>query len=121
MLTLNSTVNPGWSQQSSSVIFWIFSNMALIQSKDSAVLTIFLDKLTEPPISLYLNTRRQLLDSGQTNQYAEALSSIPSTVDQYLAHKMQDAVDVAVQLKYDRIREETTTANQQFLRQLMTE
>ncbi|GJV35525.1 hypothetical protein Tco_1408002 [Tanacetum coccineum] len=51
----------------------------------------------------------------QTNQYAEALSSIPSTVDQYLAHKMQDAVDVAVQLKYDRIREETTTANQQFL------
>ncbi|GJX53340.1 hypothetical protein Tco_0281709 [Tanacetum coccineum] len=35
----------------------------------------------------------------QTNQYAEALSSIPSTVDQYLAHKMQEAVDVAVQLK----------------------
>ncbi|GJS63667.1 hypothetical protein Tco_0678231 [Tanacetum coccineum] len=51
----------------------------------------------------------------QTNQYAEALSSIPSTVDQYLAHKMQEAVDVAVQLKYDRIQEESTTANQQFL------
>ncbi|GJU96634.1 retrovirus-related pol polyprotein from transposon TNT 1-94 [Tanacetum coccineum] len=44
----------------------------------------------------------------QTNQYAEALSSIPSTVDQYLANKMQEAVDVAVQLKYDRIREEST-------------
>ncbi|GJW55279.1 hypothetical protein Tco_0099364 [Tanacetum coccineum] len=28
---------------------------------------------------------------------------------------MQEAVDVAVQLKYDRIREESTTANQQFL------
>ncbi|GJZ56712.1 hypothetical protein Tco_0612206 [Tanacetum coccineum] len=51
----------------------------------------------------------------QTNQYAEALSSIPSTVDQYLANKMQEAVDVAVQLKYDRIREESTTANQKFL------
>ncbi|GJT94787.1 hypothetical protein Tco_1090305 [Tanacetum coccineum] len=51
----------------------------------------------------------------QTNQYAEALSSIPSIVDQYLANKMQEAVDVAVQLKYDRIREESTTANQQFL------
>ncbi|GJY80564.1 hypothetical protein Tco_0493315 [Tanacetum coccineum] len=51
----------------------------------------------------------------QTNQYAEALSSIPSTVEQYLANKMQEAVDVAVQLKYDRIREESTTANQQFL------
>ncbi|GKA90221.1 hypothetical protein Tco_0812091, partial [Tanacetum coccineum] len=46
---------------------------------------------------------------------AEALSSIPSIVDQYLANKMQEAVDVAVQLKYDRIREESTTANQQFL------
>ncbi|GKA42869.1 hypothetical protein Tco_0735529 [Tanacetum coccineum] len=43
----------------------------------------------------------------QTNQYAEALSSIPGTVDQYLANKMQEAVDVAVQLKYDRIREES--------------
>ncbi|GJS86336.1 hypothetical protein Tco_0768972 [Tanacetum coccineum] len=51
----------------------------------------------------------------QTNQYAEALSSIPGTVDQYLANKMQEAVDVAVQLKYDRIREESTTAIKQFL------
>ncbi|GJW11341.1 hypothetical protein Tco_1577168 [Tanacetum coccineum] len=51
----------------------------------------------------------------QTNQYANALSSIPGTVDQYLANKMQEAVDVAVQLKYDRFREESSTANQQFL------
>ncbi|GJR45706.1 hypothetical protein Tco_1313809, partial [Tanacetum coccineum] len=51
----------------------------------------------------------------QTNQYAEALSSIPRIVDQYLANKMQEAVVVAVQLKYDRIREESNTANQQFL------
>ncbi|GJS71320.1 hypothetical protein Tco_0704161 [Tanacetum coccineum] len=51
----------------------------------------------------------------QTNQYAEALSSIPGIVDHYLANKMQEAVDVAVQLKYDRIREESNTENQQFL------
>ncbi|GJS26307.1 hypothetical protein Tco_0486927 [Tanacetum coccineum] len=51
----------------------------------------------------------------QTNQYAEALSSIPGIVDHYLANKMQEAVDVAVQLKYDRIREESHTENQQFL------
>ncbi|GKA18141.1 hypothetical protein Tco_0697978, partial [Tanacetum coccineum] len=51
----------------------------------------------------------------QTNQYAEALSSIPGIVDQYLANKMKEAVDVAVQLKYDRILEESNTANQQFL------
>ncbi|GJS79829.1 hypothetical protein Tco_0729710 [Tanacetum coccineum] len=51
----------------------------------------------------------------QTNQYAEALSSIPSIVDQYLANKMKEAVDVAVQLKSDRIREEAQAENQQFL------
>ncbi|GKE93979.1 hypothetical protein Tco_1578834, partial [Tanacetum coccineum] len=32
----------------------------------------------------------------QTNQYTEALSSIPGIVDQYLANKIQEAVDVAV-------------------------
>ncbi|GJY26675.1 ribonuclease H-like domain-containing protein [Tanacetum coccineum] len=49
-----------------------------------------------------------------TNQYTEALSSIPRLVDQYLGIKGME-VDVAVQLKYDRIQEESTTANQQFL------
>ncbi|GJT49922.1 hypothetical protein Tco_0976079 [Tanacetum coccineum] len=51
----------------------------------------------------------------QTNQYANALSSIPGIIDHYLANKMQEAVGVAVQLKYDRIREESQTENQQFL------
>ncbi|GJR69834.1 hypothetical protein Tco_0015899 [Tanacetum coccineum] len=51
----------------------------------------------------------------QTNQYAEALSSIPGIIDQYLANKMKEAIDVAVQLKYDKIREESNTENQQFL------
>ncbi|GKD70178.1 hypothetical protein Tco_1324268, partial [Tanacetum coccineum] len=32
----------------------------------------------------------------------------------YLANKLKEAVDVAVQLKYDRIREEAHTENQQF-------
>ncbi|GJX23739.1 retrovirus-related pol polyprotein from transposon TNT 1-94 [Tanacetum coccineum] len=35
------------------------------------------------------------LELRQTNQYAEALSSIPGIVDQYLANKMQEQVDVA--------------------------
>ncbi|GJZ97419.1 hypothetical protein Tco_0669872, partial [Tanacetum coccineum] len=51
----------------------------------------------------------------QTNLYAEALSSIPGIVDQYLANKLKEAIDVTVQLKYDRIREEAQAENQQFL------
>ncbi|GJT28134.1 hypothetical protein Tco_0908409 [Tanacetum coccineum] len=54
-------------------------------------------------------------ESKQTNQYAEALSSIPGIVDEYLANKMKEVVDVAVQLKSDRIREEAQSENQQFL------
>ncbi|GJY21475.1 hypothetical protein Tco_0394041 [Tanacetum coccineum] len=55
------------------------------------------------------------LEFKQTNQYVEALSSIPGIVDQYLENKMKEAVDVAVQLKSDRIREEAQAENQQFL------
>ncbi|GJV94680.1 hypothetical protein Tco_1546257 [Tanacetum coccineum] len=46
----------------------------------------------------------------QTNQYAKALSSIPGTVDQYLANKMQEQVTLYTR-KYDRIRENLTSAN----------
>ncbi|GJV40783.1 hypothetical protein Tco_1419223 [Tanacetum coccineum] len=35
----------------------------------------------------------------QTSQFAEAVSSIPGIVDNYLASKLKDAVDVTVQLK----------------------
>ncbi|GJU70738.1 hypothetical protein Tco_1262143 [Tanacetum coccineum] len=55
----------------------------------------------------------------QTNQYAEALSSIPGIIDQYLANKMKEAVDVAHRgskrrrseknLNYHCPREKTTT------------
>ncbi|GJV66192.1 hypothetical protein Tco_1477020 [Tanacetum coccineum] len=82
-------VNPDGQQQSSSVSSGFVSNM--------------------------LNPNQDTDSIRQTNQYAEALSSIPGIVDQYLANKMQEAVDVAVQLKYDRIREASNTENQQFL------
>ncbi|GKF21002.1 retrovirus-related pol polyprotein from transposon TNT 1-94, partial [Tanacetum coccineum] len=55
------------------------------------------------------------LEFKQINQYAKALFSIPSIVDQYLANKLKEAVDVVVHLEYDRIREEAHTKNQQFL------
>ncbi|GJT81183.1 reverse transcriptase domain-containing protein [Tanacetum coccineum] len=82
------------------------------------VLMLYLDIMLKLP--LYFDYRLKALEDNfsefrQTNQYADALSSIPGIVDHYLANKMQEAVDVAVQLKYDRIREESHTKNQQFL------
>ncbi|GKD95726.1 hypothetical protein Tco_1379623 [Tanacetum coccineum] len=54
----------------------------------------------------------------QTNQFTEALSSIPGIVDKYLASKVKDTVDVAIQLKSDKLREEDQTENQDFLNSL---
>ncbi|GJS16304.1 hypothetical protein Tco_0410776 [Tanacetum coccineum] len=60
----------------------------------------------------------ELSELKQTNQFAEALSSIPGIVDNYLASKMKDAVNVAVQLKSNKLREEAQAENDKFLKQI---
>ncbi|GKG18297.1 hypothetical protein Tco_0372595, partial [Tanacetum coccineum] len=40
----------------------------------------------------------EMSEFKQTNQFAEAVSSIPAIVDNYLASKVKDTVDVAIQL-----------------------
>ncbi|GJV46751.1 hypothetical protein Tco_1436963 [Tanacetum coccineum] len=54
----------------------------------------------------------------QTNQFAEAFSSIPSIVDAYLANKLNEAVKKAVQLQSDRLRDEAQAENEYFLNKL---
>ncbi|GJT01808.1 hypothetical protein Tco_0822977 [Tanacetum coccineum] len=46
------------------------------------------------------------------------LSSIPGIVDKYLSSKVKDTVDVAVQLKSNKLREEAQAENQDFLNSL---
>ncbi|GJV37284.1 hypothetical protein Tco_1409761 [Tanacetum coccineum] len=54
----------------------------------------------------------------QSNPFVESVSSIPGIVDKYLATKMKEAVDVAVQLKSDKLREEAQAENQDFINSL---
>ncbi|GJU47386.1 hypothetical protein Tco_1204652 [Tanacetum coccineum] len=54
----------------------------------------------------------------QTNQFATALSSILNIVDNYLGSKLKDAVDVAVQLKSDKLKKDAQTENQDFINNL---
>ncbi|GKF07439.1 hypothetical protein Tco_0041663, partial [Tanacetum coccineum] len=54
----------------------------------------------------------------QTNQFATAVSSIPSIVDTYLANKMNEAVKTAVQLQSDRLRDEAQAENADFINTL---
>ncbi|GJY02314.1 hypothetical protein Tco_0360466 [Tanacetum coccineum] len=85
--------------------------------------TILITTMPEIPnfASLFgFECRVSLLESDlselkQTNQFAEALSSILGIVDKYLETKVKDIVDVAVQLKSDKLREEALAENQDFL------
>ncbi|GJY06034.1 hypothetical protein Tco_0371974, partial [Tanacetum coccineum] len=52
-----------------------------------------------------------LSELKQTNQF-------PCIVDKYLASKVKDTVDVAVQLKSDKLREEAQAENQDFLKSI---
>ncbi|GJU80312.1 hypothetical protein Tco_1282677 [Tanacetum coccineum] len=80
--------------------------------------------LKSPTSHLYsaLNTgfphEIELSEFKQTNQFTEALSSIPGIVDNYLTSKMKDEVNVALQLKSDKLREEAQAENQDFLNSL---
>ncbi|GKA18302.1 hypothetical protein Tco_0698139 [Tanacetum coccineum] len=48
-------------------------------------------------------------------QLAEVVSSIPGIVDQYLASKMKEAVDVVVRIQSNKLKEEAEAENQEFL------
>ncbi|GJS89596.1 hypothetical protein Tco_0772232 [Tanacetum coccineum] len=54
----------------------------------------------------------EMSELRQTNQFTEAISSIPRIVDTYLASKMKEAVDVAVQLQTNKLKEEAQAKNQ---------
>ncbi|GJR73307.1 hypothetical protein Tco_0085672 [Tanacetum coccineum] len=55
---------------------------------------------------------------NQTNQFAAAISSIPSIVDAYLANKMHEAVKTVVQLQSERLRDEAQAENADFINKL---
>ncbi|GJS63037.1 hypothetical protein Tco_0677601 [Tanacetum coccineum] len=92
------------------------------QTHDSTTTTIPTTTVPEIPnfASLFGFERRvsslesDLSELKQTNQFAEALSSIPGIVDKYLETKVKDTVDVAVQLKSDKRKKEAHAEKQDF-------
>ncbi|GJU75756.1 hypothetical protein Tco_1272826 [Tanacetum coccineum] len=57
----------------------------------------------------------ELSELKQINQFAEAVASIPGIVDNYLTSKMKDEVNVDLQLKSNKLREEAQAENQDLL------
>ncbi|GJR66362.1 hypothetical protein Tco_0012427 [Tanacetum coccineum] len=60
----------------------------------------------------------EMSEFRQISQFAESISSISGIVDTYLASKMKEAVDVAVQLQTNKLREEAQAENQEFLNKI---
>ncbi|GKE66637.1 hypothetical protein Tco_1520798, partial [Tanacetum coccineum] len=54
----------------------------------------------------------------QTNQFTEAVSSIPDIVYAYLANKMHESVRTAVQLQSKKLRDKAQAKNEDFLNKL---
>nr|GEU62217.1 reverse transcriptase domain-containing protein [Tanacetum cinerariifolium] len=52
------------------------------------------------------------------SQFAEAVSFIPSIIDRYLDHRMNEAVKVVVQLQYDMLRDKAQAENEDFLNKI---
>nr|GEY39477.1 hypothetical protein [Tanacetum cinerariifolium] len=69
------------------------------------------------------NHRLKILETNfsefmQTNQFAEAVYSIPSIIDKYIDHRMNEAMKLAVRLQSDRLRDEAQAENEDFLSKL---
>ncbi|GJT36761.1 copia protein [Tanacetum coccineum] len=60
----------------------------------------------------------KLSELNQTSQFTKAISSILGIVDQYLASKMKEVVDVAVRLQSSKLKEEAEAKNQEFFNQV---
>nr|GEX71722.1 hypothetical protein [Tanacetum cinerariifolium] len=60
----------------------------------------------------------ELSEPKQTNQFVKVVSFILGIVDNYLGFKMKDAVNVAVQLQLNKLREEAYADNDEFLKQI---
>nr|GEW26677.1 hypothetical protein [Tanacetum cinerariifolium] len=54
----------------------------------------------------------------QTNQFAGAVSSILGIVERYIDQRMNEAVKVAFQLQFDRLRDEAQAENEDFINKL---
>ncbi|GJV05956.1 hypothetical protein Tco_1343612 [Tanacetum coccineum] len=67
-------------------------------------------------VSKYINPFPDTVQ--ETNQFAEAVFSISAIVDNYFASKLKDAVDVAIQLQSNKLKEEAQAKNEEFLKQI---
>ncbi|GKD59673.1 hypothetical protein Tco_1297182 [Tanacetum coccineum] len=117
------------NQETGEVHVTLTTKLLVVQQQSSSVSSDLVSKFINPSsdkeipnfASLFGFERRvssleiELSELKQTNQFAEAVASIPGIVDNYLTSKMKDEVNVALQLKSNKLREEAQAENQDLL------
>nr|GEW52536.1 retrovirus-related Pol polyprotein from transposon TNT 1-94 [Tanacetum cinerariifolium] len=108
--------------QSSSVSF-NFTSRLLNLDDPSLDINSLMDTSTVPPPPPPLDQRVSTLETkvsefNQISQFAKAVSSIPGIIDNYLASKFKEEVNVAIRLQSNKLRKEAEAENQEFFDQV---
>ncbi|GJY92664.1 hypothetical protein Tco_0508446 [Tanacetum coccineum] len=114
---ISNMLNPNPDTEIDSILNLKNASTSLIDVPISTNVEIPLSSVTTlpPPPNSFI---QHLQQTPQTNPFAEAVSSIPSIVDTYLANKTNEAVKAAVQLQLDRLREEDQADNEDFINKI---
>nr|GEV27125.1 hypothetical protein [Tanacetum cinerariifolium] len=108
--------------QSSSISF-DFTSKLLNLDDPSPDINSMMNTLTIPPPPPLFDQRVSALETkvsefNQTSQLAKVVSLISSIVDNYLASKLKEEVNVAVRLQSNKLKEEAEVENQEFINQV---
>nr|GEU31202.1 uncharacterized mitochondrial protein AtMg00810-like [Tanacetum cinerariifolium] len=122
-VTLTTVYDKTESPLQSSSISSDFTSKLLNLDDPSPNINSLMNTSTVPPPPPPFDQRVSALETkvsefNQTSQFAEALSSIPGIVDNYLASNLKEEVNVVVQLQSNKLREEAQAENQEFLNKI---
>nr|GEV13181.1 hypothetical protein [Tanacetum cinerariifolium] len=108
---LNPTLDVGMES-----IFETTSRVDVQTPTSVAPLPITTPIMTSSTIATSTTTSQAQILPTATNQFAGAVSAIPSIVQHYMDQRMNEAVKVAVQIQSDRLRNEAQRENDEFRR-----
>nr|GEZ65211.1 hypothetical protein [Tanacetum cinerariifolium] len=108
--------------QSSSILS-DYTSKILNLDDSSLDINSLMNTLTVPPPPPLFDQRVSALETkvsefNQTSQFAKVVSLIPGIVNNYLASKLKEEVNVAIRLQSNKLKEEAEAKNQEFINQV---
>nr|GEV76776.1 reverse transcriptase domain-containing protein [Tanacetum cinerariifolium] len=122
-LTLTIVHDKAEGPLQSSSISSDFTRKLLNLEDPSLDINSLLNTLTVPPPPPLFDQKVSAFETkvsefNQTSQFSKAVSSIPGIVDNYLASKLKEEVNVAVRLQSNKLKKEAEAENQEFINQV---